>query len=162
MSLHDPFKYLKHQLWPKEGLGVKLPIWLSTITSQESPLFTYVRWHTTYHWKEFEEGYNFALDFTLIGGLHKKLWPSKVPRVPISGVKLFILMILSIIKRWSRFVPWYYFLPFYMLSHFSFSYIRASEFCYCIKFDDSNTTLCRSLNFRFLHLNSSCESTFSI
>ncbi len=26
MGLHDPFKYLKHKLWPKEGLKVKLPI----------------------------------------------------------------------------------------------------------------------------------------
>jgi hypothetical protein len=23
MALHDPFGYLKHKLWPKEGLGVK-------------------------------------------------------------------------------------------------------------------------------------------
>jgi hypothetical protein len=23
---HDPFGYLKHKLWPKEGLGFKLPI----------------------------------------------------------------------------------------------------------------------------------------
>jgi len=30
MSLHDPFGYLKHKLWPKEGLRVKSPIWLST------------------------------------------------------------------------------------------------------------------------------------
>ncbi len=29
----------KHKLWPKEGLGVKLPIWLPTIKSQESPRF---------------------------------------------------------------------------------------------------------------------------
>jgi len=26
MGLHDSFGYLKHKLWPKEGLGVKLPI----------------------------------------------------------------------------------------------------------------------------------------
>jgi hypothetical protein len=26
MSLHDPFGHLKHKLWPKEGLGVKLAI----------------------------------------------------------------------------------------------------------------------------------------
>jgi hypothetical protein len=26
MGLHDPFEYLKPKLWPKEGLGVKLPI----------------------------------------------------------------------------------------------------------------------------------------
>ncbi len=24
MGLHDPFGHLKHKLWPKEGLGVKL------------------------------------------------------------------------------------------------------------------------------------------
>jgi hypothetical protein len=37
MSLHDPFGYLQHKLWPKERLGVKLPIWLPTTKSQESP-----------------------------------------------------------------------------------------------------------------------------
>jgi hypothetical protein len=26
MALHDPFAYLKHKLWPKEGLRIKLPI----------------------------------------------------------------------------------------------------------------------------------------
>ncbi len=26
MGSHDPFGYLKHKLWPKEGLEVKLPI----------------------------------------------------------------------------------------------------------------------------------------
>ncbi len=26
MGSHDPFEYLKHKLWPKEKLGVKLPI----------------------------------------------------------------------------------------------------------------------------------------
>jgi hypothetical protein len=26
MSSRDPFKFLKHKLWPKERLGVKLPI----------------------------------------------------------------------------------------------------------------------------------------
>jgi hypothetical protein len=26
MGLHDPFEHLKHKLWPKEGLGVKLAI----------------------------------------------------------------------------------------------------------------------------------------
>ncbi len=26
MGFHDPFEYLKHKLWPKEGLGVKMPI----------------------------------------------------------------------------------------------------------------------------------------
>jgi hypothetical protein len=26
MGLHDPFEHLKHKLWPKEELGVKLAI----------------------------------------------------------------------------------------------------------------------------------------
>jgi hypothetical protein len=43
MGLHDPFGYLKHKLWPKEGPGFKLPNWLSTIKSQKSPWFTCVQ-----------------------------------------------------------------------------------------------------------------------
>jgi hypothetical protein len=43
MSLNDPFGYLKHKLWPKEGLKVKLPIWLPTTKSQKCPLFTCVK-----------------------------------------------------------------------------------------------------------------------
>jgi hypothetical protein len=39
MGLHDPFGHLKHKLWPKEGSGIKLAIWLQTIKSQESTQF---------------------------------------------------------------------------------------------------------------------------
>jgi hypothetical protein len=39
MGSHNPFGYLKHKLWAKEGPWVKLSIWLSTIKSQESPWF---------------------------------------------------------------------------------------------------------------------------
>jgi len=45
------------------------------------------RWHATYRWKALDEGYNFAS----IGGLHTKLWASKVARDPIlriSGLPL--------------------------------------------------------------------------
>jgi len=31
MSSHDSFKYLKHKLWLKEGLGVKVSIWIALI-----------------------------------------------------------------------------------------------------------------------------------
>ncbi len=41
--MHDPFGYLKHKVWPKEGLGIKLPIWLLTTKSQELPRFPYVQ-----------------------------------------------------------------------------------------------------------------------
>jgi len=37
----------------------------------------------TYRWKVFNKGYNFTLHLTLIGGLHKALWPSKILRIPI-------------------------------------------------------------------------------
>jgi len=44
------------------------------------------RWHATYLWKALEEGYNFSSYFISIEGLHKKLWASKVARVPISRI----------------------------------------------------------------------------
>ncbi len=40
--LHDPFGHLKHKLWSKEGLRVKLSIWLLTTKRWESPWFPYV------------------------------------------------------------------------------------------------------------------------
>jgi hypothetical protein len=39
-----------------------------------------------YRWKNFDKGYNFALDLTSIEGFHKKLWASKVVGVPILGI----------------------------------------------------------------------------
>jgi hypothetical protein len=46
-------------------------------------------WRTTYRWKALDEGYNFALNFISIGGLHTKLWGPKVagvPTLPILGL----------------------------------------------------------------------------
>jgi hypothetical protein len=43
MGSHDPFGHLKHKLWPKERSGVKLPIWLPTIKSQESTRFPWMQ-----------------------------------------------------------------------------------------------------------------------
>jgi hypothetical protein len=40
------------------------------------------RWHATYHWKNLDKGYNFALDLISIRGFHVKLWGPKVARVP--------------------------------------------------------------------------------
>jgi hypothetical protein len=40
MGSHCSFGHLKHKLWPKEGSGVKLPVWLLTRKSQESTWFT--------------------------------------------------------------------------------------------------------------------------
>jgi hypothetical protein len=35
MASHEPFGHLQHKLWPKEGPGVKLAIWLLTTKSRE-------------------------------------------------------------------------------------------------------------------------------
>jgi hypothetical protein len=44
------------------------------------------RQHATYHWKALEHGYNFAIDFIVIGGLHKKLCALKVAKVLAMGI----------------------------------------------------------------------------
>ncbi len=49
------------------------------------------RWRATYRCKDLNKGYNFLFDLTSIGSFHKKLWASKVGRVPIliiSGLQL--------------------------------------------------------------------------
>ncbi len=81
MGFHEPFGHFKHKLWPKERLGVKLPIWLPTIKSRESPPISLCEWPATYHWKALDESYNFYLDLISIEGLHAKLWASKVAGV---------------------------------------------------------------------------------
>jgi len=36
MTSHDPFGHLQHELWLKEGSGIKLAVWLPTTKSRES------------------------------------------------------------------------------------------------------------------------------
>jgi hypothetical protein len=50
------------------------------------PDFLACRWHDTYHWKDLNEGYNFALYLISIGNLHTKLWAFKFTRVLISRI----------------------------------------------------------------------------
>jgi hypothetical protein len=47
------------------------------------PDFLMFRLRATYSWRALDKGYNFALDLTSIGGLHEKLWVSKITGVPI-------------------------------------------------------------------------------
>jgi hypothetical protein len=44
MSSHCSFGHLKHKLWPKEGPGVKLAIWLPTTKSRESTSSWHLIW----------------------------------------------------------------------------------------------------------------------
>jgi hypothetical protein len=48
------------------------------------PKLCVCKWCVTYPWKALNKGYDFALKIISIGGLQKKLWASKVTRVPIS------------------------------------------------------------------------------
>jgi hypothetical protein len=86
MGLHDSFGHLKYKLWPKERAGVKLTVWLPTTKSQESTRLPFCKRCATYCWKALDEGYNFALDLILIGGLHTKLWAPKVAEVLTLGI----------------------------------------------------------------------------
>jgi len=43
MSSRCSLEHLKYKLWPKEGPGVKLPVWLPTTKSWESTRFTWLQ-----------------------------------------------------------------------------------------------------------------------
>jgi hypothetical protein len=43
MGSHCSFGHLKHKLWPKEGPGVKLSVWLPTTKSRDSTQFTWLQ-----------------------------------------------------------------------------------------------------------------------
>jgi hypothetical protein len=86
MGLHDPFGHLKHKLWLKERSKVKLVIWIMTTKSQESPQFPCVQVKCNILLESLNEGYNFALDFISMRGLHTKLWAPKVVGVLVVGI----------------------------------------------------------------------------
>jgi hypothetical protein len=66
MSSHDQFEYLKHKLWPKERLKVKVSIWFYTTKNQESFWITCM--HVAFHisLESFQQGLQIWLNFTLI------------------------------------------------------------------------------------------------
>jgi hypothetical protein len=86
MGLHDPFGHLKHKLWPKGGLESNWQFDSRPLKVRNRPNFFTCRWRVTYYWKFLDEGYNFALDLTSIGGLHTKLWAPKIVGVPTLGI----------------------------------------------------------------------------
>jgi hypothetical protein len=61
MGSYDPFEYLKHKLWPKEGAGVKLAVWLPTTTSQKSTRFPFVQVACDIPLKSFQWGIKFCV-----------------------------------------------------------------------------------------------------
>jgi len=89
MGLHDPFGHMKHKLWPKEGSESNWQFDSRPLKVGNRPDFLAFRWHATYRWKAFKEGYNFSLDLISIGGLHTKLWGPKVAGVPTLAISRF-------------------------------------------------------------------------
>jgi hypothetical protein len=55
------------------------------------PNFLARRQHAAYRWKDLDEGYNFALELIMIGGLHKKLCTLKVGGVQVVKISGFPL-----------------------------------------------------------------------
>jgi hypothetical protein len=86
MSSHLPFGHLKHKLWPKERLGVKLTIWLSTIKSQKLTRLRCVQVACDTSLESSQQGCNFASDLISIRGLHAKLWGPKVMGLPTLAI----------------------------------------------------------------------------
>jgi hypothetical protein len=56
MGSYDPFGYLKHKLWPKKRLRIKLSIWLLTTKCQESPWFCCIQVMCNILLKSFRQG----------------------------------------------------------------------------------------------------------
>jgi len=86
MGSHDPFGYLKHKLWPKEGPESNCQFDSRPLKFKNHPDLFVFRCRATCHWKALNKDYNFSLDLTLSGGLYKKLWASKVAKVSFSRI----------------------------------------------------------------------------
>jgi hypothetical protein len=86
MGSHDPFKYIKHKLWRKKGQESNCQFDSRPLKIRNRPNLLACKCHATYCWKAFNKGYNFSLDLTSIRGLQKRLWASKVAKVPILGI----------------------------------------------------------------------------
>jgi len=98
MGSHDPFEYLNTSYGPKKGQESICQFDSWPLKVKNRPDLLMCMWHVTYCWKALNEGYNFALDLTSIGGLKTKLWASKVVGVPI--LKISGLQIKSFETKW--------------------------------------------------------------
>jgi hypothetical protein len=91
MTLHEPFGHLQHKIWSKEGLGVKLAVWLPTTKIGNRPNPRMCRWNATHHWKALKENYKFASDLIPIGGSSWEVWAPKVLKVQTGTISRLIL-----------------------------------------------------------------------
>jgi hypothetical protein len=70
----------------KKGRESKWQFNSQPLKVRNRPDFLACKWCATYRWKALNEGYNFALDFIAIGGLHAKLYTPKVAEVLVVGI----------------------------------------------------------------------------
>jgi hypothetical protein len=86
VGLHDPFRHFKHKLWPKEGSGVNLTIWLSTTKSRESSWLPCVQVVCNMLLESSRWRLQISLELISIEGLHTKICAPKVVGVSILGI----------------------------------------------------------------------------
>ncbi len=86
MGSHDPFRFFKHELWPKERPRVQLPIWLPTIKSRELPWFPCVQVACHILLESSWRGLQLCFKLHLDRRSKKKLWASKFVGVLILGI----------------------------------------------------------------------------
>jgi hypothetical protein len=61
LGSHEPFGYMKHKSWPKEGAEVKLQIWLPTTKSRKSTQFRHVQMACNIPLESFQQGLQLCL-----------------------------------------------------------------------------------------------------
>jgi len=77
MASHEPFGHMQHELWSKEGPGVKLAVWFPTTKSRESTRSRCVQVECNTLLENSRGYYNFSLDLVPIRGQSEKLWTPK-------------------------------------------------------------------------------------
>jgi hypothetical protein len=82
MGSHCSFKIWNTSYDQKKGRESNWQFDSRPLKIKNRPDFRACRSCETYHWKDLDEGYNFALDLISIKGMHAKLWRPKVARIP--------------------------------------------------------------------------------
>ncbi len=86
MGLHDYLDIWNTSYGQKKGRESNWEFDFRPLKVKNRPDFLACRWRATYHWKDLNKGYNFALDLISIEGLNTKLWGPKFARVPTLGI----------------------------------------------------------------------------
>jgi hypothetical protein len=80
------FGHLKHKLWPKEGPGVELPVWLPTTKGRESTSSRCLIWECDTALESSRRELQLCFRPRCDRRSARKLWGSKVPGVPFGAI----------------------------------------------------------------------------